>query len=167
MGATVSSRALAGPKTPVGHTQRFVAPSAWSAERPEALVICCSDGRWHRQIEEFIKSQVSERADLMVLPGGPAMLSQWTSSFEEAKTAEGALKFLCDHHNLSSAWLIAHQDCAFYAARYGPLDSAYQLRRQFEDLERAADLVRRLKADLAVHLVFASREADHVVFTIG
>ena len=163
----VDSRSAAPEKGPSRQSQQFIAASRWSADRPEALVICCSDGRWHGQIEEFVRAQVSERADLMALPGGPAMLSQWTSSFEEAKTAERALKFLCEHHKLSSAWLIAHQDCAYYASRYGPLDPAYQLRRQFEDLERAGDLIRRLKADLAVHLVFASREADKVVFTVG
>jgi hypothetical protein len=68
---------------------------------------------------------------------------------------------------LSSAWLIAHQDCAFYAARYGPLDPAYQLRRQFEDLEKAAAILRQIKADLAIHLVFASRVEEKVVFTVG
>ena len=168
MGAKIlNSRLSTGVKLPSGQSRRFVASSAWSAERPEALVICCSDGRWHGQIEEFVRAQVSDRADLMAMPGGPAILNRWTNSFEEAKTAEQALEFLCKHHQLSSAWLIAHQDCAYYAARYGPLDPAYQLRRQFEDLEKAAAMLRHIKADLAIHLVFASREADKVVFTIG
>ena len=165
MGATMLNSRLA--KLPSGKSRRFIATSGWSADRPEALVICCSDGRWHGQIEEFVRAQVSDRADLMALPGGPAMLNRWTSSFEEAKTAEQALEFLCKHHQLSSVWLIAHQDCAYYAARYGPLDPAYQLRRQFEDLEKAAALLRHIKADLAIQLVFASREAEKVVFTIG
>jgi len=168
MGATIlNPRAVAGTGLPAGKSRQFVAPSSWSAERPEALVICCSDGRWHGQIEEFVRAQVSERADLMALPGGPAILNRWTSSFEEAKTAQQALEFLCAHHTLSSAWLIAHQDCAYYAARYGPLDPAYQLRRQFEDLEKSAAVLRQIKSDLAIHLVFASRAAEKVVFTIG
>ncbi len=163
---SVARRSLAGVELPTsGQPQRFVATAAWSAERPEALVICCSDGRWHGQIEEFVRSQVSERADLMTLPGGPAMLNRWTSSVEEARVAEQALAFLCRHHELSSAWLIAHQDCAYYATKYSPLDQAYQFRRQMEDLDKGAEILRRLQPNLAIHLVFSAREGDQVVFT--
>jgi len=163
---TLVRRPSAGTHLPSsGQPRRFIAADSWSAERPEALVICCSDGRWHGQIEEFVRSQVSQRADLMALPGGPAMLNRWTSSVEEARVAEQALAFLCKHHELSSAWLIAHQDCAYYAAKYGPLDGAYQLRRQMEDLEKGAEILRRLQPNLAIHLVFSAREGDRVVFT--
>jgi hypothetical protein len=160
-----TSRALANKHSQAdGQPQRFIAPTPWSAGRPEALVICCSDGRWHRQIQEFVRSQVSDRADLMVLPGGPATLNRWTSSGEEARVAEQALAFLCKHHQLSSAWLIAHQECAYYSTKYGPLDQAYQLRRQMEDLDKGAEVLRRLQPNLAIHLVFASREDGKVIF---
>ena len=108
----VNRRSVGAERGPPGLSERFIATHRWSSARPEALVICCSDGRWHGQIEEFIRSQVSDRADLMALPGGPAMLNRWTSSIEESRVAEQSLGFLCRHHELSSAWLIAHQDFA-------------------------------------------------------
>ena len=60
---TLVRRPSAGQPALSAQPLRFVAADPWSAERPEALVICCSDGRWHGQIEEFVRSQVSDRAD--------------------------------------------------------------------------------------------------------
>ena len=107
-------------KQPVG--ERFVASECWNANRPETLVVCCSDGRWHAQVEEFVRTAVSERADLYAVPGGPAGFNLWSSSFEEARVAEKAFRFLAERHELESIWLIAHEDCAYYHHRYGPLD---------------------------------------------
>jgi hypothetical protein len=160
----VHRHAVGGERGPTGPSERFIATEPWSSARPEALVICCSDGRWHEQIEEFIRSRVSDRADLMALPGGPAMLNRWTSSIEESRVAEQSLGFLCKHHELSSAWLIAHQDCAYYATKYAPLDGDYQFRRQMEDLEKGAEILRRLQPNLDIHLVYSVREGEKVVF---
>src|SRR5262245_19646565 len=111
----------------------FVAATPWSSARPETLVVCCSDGRWHEQVEEFVREQVSERPDMYAVPGGAAGFSVWSSSFEESKVAERAFRFLADRHALESVWLVAHQDCAYYQAKYGPLDEQYIFRRQRED----------------------------------
>lgn len=144
---------------------RFVARHAWSPARPETLVVCCSDGRWHAQVEEFVRDQVSDRADLYAVPGGPAGFNLWASSFDEARVTEKAFRFLADHHTLESVWLIAHQDCAYYRSKYGPLDESFILRRQREDLDRAADLISRWYPKLLVRKVFASVEGGRVVFT--
>jgi hypothetical protein len=144
---------------------QFVAREPWNPARPETLVVCCSDGRWHEQVEEFVRDQVSERADMYAVPGGPAGFSLWSSSFDEAKVSEKAFRFLADHHALESVWLIAHQDCAYYRAKYGPLDEPFVLRRQREDLDRARDLISRWYPKLLVKKVFVSLESGLVVFT--
>src|SRR5262245_16342600 len=82
----------------------------WNGERPRALVVCCSDGRWHAQVEEFIQTCVSDRPDLYVVPGGPAGLSSWSSSFNEVDAATKSFRFLAEQHQLKSVWLIAHAD---------------------------------------------------------
>ncbi len=149
--------------TPAGSP--FTATTPWSGQRPGALVVCCSDGRWHTQVEEFIRTFVSERPDLYVVPGGPAGLSVWSSSHDEARVAEKSFRFLAEAHELASVWLIAHADCAYYRAKYHPHDEAFIVRRQREDLKRAAETIVRWYPQIAVHQIFAQRQADRVLFS--
>ena len=144
---------------------QFVALEPWSPARPETLVVCCSDGRWHEQVEEFVRDQVSKRADMYAVPGGPAGFSLWSSSFDEAKVSEKAFRFLADHHALESVWLIAHQDCAYYRAKFGPLDEPFIFKRQHEDLERAQEMIARWYPKLLVKKVYVSLDHGRVVFT--
>jgi hypothetical protein len=133
----------------------FIARQPWNSARPETLVVCCSDGRWHAQVEEFIQSQISSRADLCAVPGGPATFSIWSSSFEESRGMEKAFRFLLAHHNLKSACLIAHENCAFYRTKYPSADAASLRRRQLEDLARAQRLIQKWCATIKVQKVYA------------
>jgi hypothetical protein len=144
--------------------ERFCATTPWSAARPEHLVVCCSDGRWHAQIEEFVRAQVSTRADLYMVPGGPAEFNLWSSSLEERAVAEKTLRFLMEHHQLRAIWLIAHQDCAYYRAKLQPLDAGYILRRQIHDLAQTAEAIRREYPSVAIQLVYAALEQNRVSF---
>jgi carbonic anhydrase len=145
----------------------FRAQAPWGAERPETLVVCCSDGRWHSQIEEFVQHQVSTRADMYVIPGGPGGLSLWSSSFEESRGIEKAFHFLAKHHNLKSVWLIGHQSCAYYVTKYSSTrDENFIFRRQLEDLERARRTISNWKDDLVIKKVFASLDKGRVVFSL-
>ncbi len=142
----------------------FVADQPWSPDRPETLVVCCSDGRWHAQVEQFVRDRVSERADLYAVPGGPVGFSWRNSSFDEAKVAEKAVRFLAEHHDLESVWLIAHQHCAYYQSRFGPLDEEFIYRRQLDDLARATAMISRWCPNLLVRRVYASLADGRVVF---
>jgi hypothetical protein len=146
---------------------RFEAPTAWSAERPETLVVCCSDGRWHAQVVEFVRALVSERPDFYAVPGGAVSLDLWSSSLEEAWAAERSFRFLAHHHELASVWLIAHEACAFYRSRYAYLSDSELKARQVEDLVRAEANLRRWMPGIEVHQVYARVEEGRVVFDIG
>src|SRR5688572_4770752 len=148
-------------------TQRkaFVAATPWTGQRPGALVVCCSDGRWHSQVQEFIRTFVSDRPDLYVVPGGPAGLTLWSSSFDEAHVAETSFRFLADQHQLRTVFLIAHADCAYYRSKYHPHDNAFIVRRQTEDLRRATETIIRWYPSITVHEIFAHREEKRVLFT--
>jgi hypothetical protein len=143
----------------------FTAATPWSPQRPGAMVVCCSDGRWHSQIEEFIRTFVSDRPDLYVVPGGPAGLSTWNSSFDEARAAEKSFRFLAEQHQLQAVWLIAHADCAYYRTKYQPHANDFIIRRQWEDMKRAAETIGRWYPQMAVHQIFARCQGDRVVFT--
>lgn len=144
--------------------ETYVASEPFSAARPDTLVVYCSDGRWHEQIEEFIRAQCSERSDVYAVPGGPAGFSLWGSTLGEAKASEQAIRFLREHHQLEAAWLIAHEGCAYYRTKYGPLEAGYIRQRQLDDLSRARDTVHRWFPDLVVHNVYAFLDAGRVSF---
>jgi hypothetical protein len=145
--------------------EQYIATTTWSSARPEHLVVCCSDGRWHAQVEEFLRSHVSARADLYMVPGGPAEFNLWSSSLDERAVALKTLRFLMEHHQLRSIWLIAHQDCAYYRAKLNPLDASYILRRQLQDLNQAAGAITREYPNVALHRVYAALERNKVTFT--
>jgi hypothetical protein len=142
----------------------FVAPTPWSAERPHTLVVCCSDGRWHAQMMEFVRDEVSARADLYAVPGGPAVLDPWNSTFDEARAFEEGMRLFEKHHDLQSVWLIAHEGCAFYREKHPHFEPEALRLKQVEDLERARNKLRERHARLDVRLIFASRKEDAVVF---
>ncbi|HEY3242252.1 MAG TPA: carbonic anhydrase [Phycisphaerae bacterium] len=145
--------------------KRFEASTSWSADRPETLVVCCSDGRWHAHVEEFVRAEVSERADLYAVPGGPAAFDPWSSSFEQARVLEEAFRLLAKHHDLRAVWLIAHESCAYYRAKHGHLEGESMRLRQCEDLERAARVLREWHPHLTVRNIYAALEDGRVVFT--
>jgi carbonic anhydrase len=147
-------------------SRTFVAETPWNDQRPGALVVCCSDGRWHAQVEEFIQGFISDRPDLYVVPGGPAGLSVWSSSFDEAHVAEKSLRFLAEHHRLQSVWLIAHADCAYYRTKYHPHDVGFVVRRQEEDLKRASETICRWYPQISVHQFYARLKGDRVTFEL-
>jgi hypothetical protein len=142
----------------------FVANEPWAADRPETLVVCCSDGRWHAQVEQFIGTAISRRADMYAVPGGPACLNPRHDA-ALARTTEEALRFLVKEHQVESIWLIAHQKCAFYSARYGAMSRAYADCCQREDMIRACGQLHDWFPEVAIHQVYASLEGGHVVFT--
>jgi carbonic anhydrase len=151
---------------PANQIKSFAARTPWNDQRPGALVVCCSDGRWHTQVEEFIRTLVSDRPDLYVVPGGPAGLSVWSSSFDEANVAEKSLRFLAEQHQLRSVWLIAHSDCAYYRTKYHPHDHEFIVRRQREDLKRATETIFRWYPQITVHQIFARRDDSRVLFDL-
>jgi hypothetical protein len=128
--------------------------------------VCCSDGRWREQVEEFVHARVSARADLHAVPGGPATFDLLgAASLVESWMAERVLRFLAEHHPLRWVWLVVHEGCAYYLARYGPLDVAELGRKQDEDLVRARNNIRRWRPELRVLVVRAALEDGRAVFT--
>ena len=146
--------------------KHFIAPTLWNPERPKTLVICCSDGRWHAQVEDFLDARAAKRADMCVLPGGPAAFSLWGAGFDESHTLEKNFKFLAKHHDLDSVWLIAHQGCAYYGTKYPYRDEKQTIVRQLEDLDQARKTIERWQHGLDIYKVFASLESNRVKFTI-
>ena len=133
----------------------FVATEPWNPKRPQVLVVCCSDGRFHAPILEFVKDEVCDRPDLLAVPGGPVILDPWASSFDEARVFESALRLFLDAHDLRQAWLIAHDGCAYYGCKHPGLDARAFEELQKRDLRRGAEILNERAPHLAVYLRYA------------
>jgi len=142
----------------------YVTRADFDPRRPETIVVCCSDGRYRTSIAEFLSSRVSELPDIYAVPGGPAHIDAWASSFDHARVFESSLELLMASHDLRSAWLIAHEGCAFYRHRHGALASEAIRARQVTDLRRARVLLLERHPKLAVHLVYARLTGGKVTF---
>jgi hypothetical protein len=142
----------------------YVSTRPWSAERPETLVICCSDGRYHAHLEEFANHRVSERPDMFALPGGPAAIDPWASSFDHARVFSESLELLAASHDLHAVWLVAHEGCSYYKRKHAALDGEGLRRRQLDDLKRAREILRERRSGLAVHLIYTHVSGDRVEF---
>jgi hypothetical protein len=142
----------------------YVSRVARDPERPQTLVVCCSDGRFHAPIADFVDHLVSDRADLLALPGGPAVLDPWNSSFDEARVFEQSLRLFLAHHDLRHACLIAHDGCSYYREKHPGLSARELLERQVADLRRGAALLRERAPGLAVRLVLARLGEGRVRF---
>ena len=145
--------------------QEYRAHLPWSAERPQTLVVCCSDGRWHAHVEEFVAHEVSDRADMYAVPGGPATVDPWNSNFDEARVFEQAMNVFVRHHDLHEVWLIAHEGCAYYRARHPHFSDAELRKKQLEDLQRASNLLVERYPSLVTRRVFAGLQENRVIFT--
>ncbi|MDZ4773527.1 MAG: hypothetical protein SGI72_10375 [Planctomycetota bacterium] len=139
--------------------------SIWSAERPETLVVCCSDGRWHAPIFEYVDHEISDRADLYAVPGGPAAFDPWSSSFEEARVLYRAFHLFEEHHDLRAVWLIQHAGCAYYRVKYPGQSEADVVERHIRDLHRAAQCIRTRNTELEVRAIMATLVGEQALFT--
>lgn len=141
-----------------------VSTRPWLDERPETLVVCCSDGRFHPHLEEFASARVSERPDMIAIPGGPAAIDAWASSFDHARVFFESLDLLLASHDLRALWLVAHAGCSYYKKKHPVLDAMRLRDRQLSDLRRARELVHERRPGLAVHLIYANVEGGRVSF---
>lgn len=144
----------------------FRSQTRWSSARPQSLVVCCSDGRFHAQMNDFVRDRAGERSDLVAVPGGPIVVDPWTSSFDEARVFGDTLRFFVEHHDLRDVWLIAHEGCAYYRKKHPHLDAQAIRGLQERDLFAAMRTVAHGHPHYVVHSVFAALEADEVVFHV-
>jgi hypothetical protein len=142
----------------------YISSKSWSADRPQSLVVCCSDGRYHPHLEEFMVARVSERPDLLALPGGPAAIDAWASSFDHARVFEESLELLLSSHDLHGLWLVAHEGCSYYRKKHPGVEGGRLRERQLDDLRRARSLLHERRPGLAVHLIYAHIDGTSVLF---
>ena len=104
------------------------------------------------------------RADLYAVPGGPAVLDPWNSSFDEARAFDEGMRLFAKYHDLSGVWLIAHEGCAWYLTKHPHLDPKEIRGRQVADLRRGKALLAERYPMYQIRLIYAAHQEKGVVF---
>ena len=137
-------------------------PGAWSPERPETLVVACSDGRLQAATDAFLGRVLAvTRYDRFYVPGGAGALAASGRDFIRAGQMRRECRYLIDLHGVARVVLLFHGPaadgplaaaCADYRRKL-PWASVATLRaRQEQD---ALDLLAQRgewAGDAAVHL---------------
>jgi hypothetical protein len=88
---------------------------AWNPELPRTLVVACSDGRIHAELDAFMSRHLGIQSyDRLYMPGGPGALLNARDVFR-AGTCQRAYDFLVAAHGIQQVVLIFHG-----AAQDGP-----------------------------------------------
>ncbi len=142
----------------------FASDLPFEQARIGAVAVYCSDGRFGEQFDDFLYGGLGlPRYDRLAVPGGAACLAGHFAAYRDGDTLASQLEFLISVHGLRRVILIAHEGCAFYTERLGmsPID---MLKRQHEDLFKAAERVRVMHSELVVEAYFALFDDGHVSF---
>jgi hypothetical protein len=146
------------------HRKPFTSNIPFDAARIRAAAIYCSDGRFGKQIDEFLHEGLKlPRYDRLALPGGPACFSGSLHSFWESQSAERQLEFLSRVHGLEKLVLIQHAGCAFYLDWLKVKPEELEA-RQMEDLGKAAARVRYRQPKLKVSAHIARKDGTRIWF---
>lgn len=131
----------------------FTTGATWRIERPQTLVVACSDGRLQVQIDEFLREGLGvQEYDRLYLPGGPGALATSGDEFARSERATSELTFLLDAHKIESVLLLFHGPgpggprgsvCADYARKLRHDDPAKVRQQQEAD---AGEVLRRVFA---------------------
>lgn len=99
-------------------TTVFAGDETWQRQRPETLVVACSDGRLQKSIDEFLNTNLGVTDyDRLYAPGGPGALGKGDGS-HKTDQLQRELEFLMVAHRINNIVLLFHG-----ADRTGPEDA--------------------------------------------
>jgi len=81
----------------------------WSPDRPNVLVVACSDGRLQEVTDDFLRSRLGiVRYDRLYAPGGGGALAPSGSDFMRARQMRQECRYLIDLHQIEWTILLFH-----------------------------------------------------------
>jgi hypothetical protein len=149
---------------PTVEPRAYLGQARFEAAHPNALALYCSDGRFTRSVEALLRERGHERLDTLTLPGGPALLDLWTASYNENAAIGQATTFLVRGHGIRHAFLLAHEGCGYYRARFAGLTKLQMRERQLADLRTARRWFQNTHPEVAVELYYAHAVDDRIAF---
>jgi len=128
----------------------------------DAAVLTCFDQRIRQTVNKFLQRRGISRPDMIVVAGGAKTLASPRNDFERDFILE-QIRMSILLHGTKRAYLVCHSDCATYgglAAYNGDADA--EARHHFEELKRAADLLRTRFPELSVDCFLVNFEGVFV-----
>ena len=128
----------------------------------DAAVLTCFDQRIRQAVNKFLKRRAIVRPDMIVVAGGAKTLASPRNDFERDFILE-QMRMSMLLHGTRRAYLICHSDCATYgglAAYNGDVEA--EAKHHFEELERAADLLKASFPELNVECFLVNFEGVFV-----
>lgn len=128
----------------------------------DAAVLCCFDQRIRMTVNKFLQRRGIRRPDMIVVAGGAKTLASPRNNFERDFILE-QVRMSILLHGTKRAVLFCHSDCATYgglAAFKG--DAAAEAEHHFEELQRAAGLLKTAFPELLVECFFVNFEGVFV-----
>lgn len=130
---------------------------------PTVLALYCSDGRFTEAVERLCASLGAPRIDTVTIPGGPGLLDIGKLALMDRAAILRALDFLIRGHSIERVFLVAHEGCGYYRARY-PRRGAGEIREvQVADLRSARETIVRSHR-VSAHCFYARVSAGGVTF---
>lgn len=137
----------------------------FDTRRIGAAAICCSDGRYNEQFDEFLHGHLGlPRYDRLVVPGGPGVLAGHVESMRDQESLEEQIAFLVRSHELECVVLIAHESCGYYGKKLS-IPSSRVREAQRADLVKAAERLRTISVRLSVAAYLAGVHEGRVSMT--
>jgi len=128
----------------------------------DAAVLTCFDQRIRQSVNKFLQRRGIARPDMIVVAGGAKTLASPRNDFERDFILE-QVRMSILLHGTRRAYLFCHSDCATYgglAAFKGDRDA--EAEHHFQELQRAADLLKTAFPELQIECFFVNFEGVFV-----
>jgi hypothetical protein len=124
----------------------------------DAAVLTCFDQRIRQTLNKFLQRRGILLPDMIVVAGGAKTLASPRHDFERDYILE-QIRMSILLHATKRAYLVCHSDCGAYGglAAYNG-DAGAEARHHFEELKRAADLVKTRFPELNIHCLLVNFE---------
>ena len=135
----------------------------WSPDRPNTLVIACSDGRLQEATDEFLSSSLGiKRYDRLYVPGGGGALGAGGGDFLRAYQLRRECRYLVELHDVQQIVVLFHGPTAG-----GRLDAAcadYRRKMPWGSVAALRERQEQDAADLRDHREDWAAKADVLVY---
>lgn len=142
----------------------------WTVDRPNILVVACSDGRLQEVTDDFLSNELGiTRYDRFYAPGGAGALAATGRDFSRAQTMRAECRYLVELHRVTRVVLLFHGPaptgpaaaiCADYQRKLPDAPAAVVRERQNADAHELHLHAAEFAANASIH--FYRCEVDDV-----
>ena len=149
--------------------ESYVSEIPWQDDRPDCLIVCCSDHRFERQTRDLARHLNFKQPHVLQIPSGAVLSLPLAAAFNFlSKAADKIIERVVEMKHVQEVVLVGHHDCGAYKAERNPLvndvvrrltgKTVHDLQRQH--LAQAARRIHLGRRGVQVRAFFADVEGD-------